>query len=80
MTTQLYIEQLKLKDITNIRPCMLLNLYDDYDKIKANGYNLSSLDCQCYVRTLDEHDNFVIFVTYLYYEAKPSIFITESII
>ena len=46
MTTQLYIEQLKLKDITNIRPCMLPNLYDDYDKIKANGYNLSSLDCQ----------------------------------
>ena len=44
MTTQLYIEQLKLKDITNIRPCMLPNLYDDYDKIKANGYNLSSLD------------------------------------
>ena len=44
MTKQLYIEQLKLKDITNIRPCMLPNLYDDYDKIKANGYNLSSLD------------------------------------
>ena len=44
MTKQLYIEQLKLKDITNIRPCMLLNLYDDYDKIKANGYNLRSLD------------------------------------
>lgn len=64
MTTQLYIEQLKLKDITNIRPCMLLNLYDDYDKIKAIGYSLSSLDCQWYVRTLDEHGNFVIFVTY----------------
>jgi hypothetical protein len=46
MTKQLYIEQLKLKDITNIRPCMLPNLYDDYDKIKANGYNLSSLYCQ----------------------------------
>ena len=44
MTTQLYIEQLKLKDITNIRLCMLPNLCDDYDKIKANGYNLSSLD------------------------------------
>ena len=46
MTTKLYIELLKLKDITNIRLCMLLNLYDDYDKIKANGYSLSSLDCQ----------------------------------
>ena len=46
MTKQLYIEQLKLKDITNIRPGMLPNLYDDYNKIKANGYNLSSLYCQ----------------------------------
>jgi hypothetical protein len=40
MTTQLYIEKLNLKDIANIRSRMLPNLYDNYDKIKANGYNL----------------------------------------
>lgn len=41
MTTQLYIEKLKLKDIANtlgIKPCMLPNLYDDYDRMKANDY------------------------------------------
>ena len=79
MTTQFFIEKLNLKVyIANIRSRMLPNLYDNYDKIKANGYIFGSLDCQQYVRTLDEHGNCVIFVTYQYCQKQNLLYLLQN--